>query len=79
MESPEKSECSLTDLISGGCVQFEELSKAKIEAYLQAKQEEGRSPRPSPVASREEGSGKSSSATSARDTKASSQVCASTS
>lgn len=53
--------------------QFEAISKAKIEAFLQAKQEEERNPRPSPVPSKEEGRGKSSPATSARDTKASTQ------
>lgn len=58
-------------------MQFEAISKAKIEAYLQAKQEEGRNPRPSPVPSREEGTGKSSPATTARDTKTSTQVCTS--
>jgi hypothetical protein len=59
-------------------LQFEAISKAKIEAFLQAKQEEERNPRPSPVSSKEEGRGKSSPATSARDTKASTQVCTST-
>ncbi|KAG0585940.1 hypothetical protein KC19_2G050700 [Ceratodon purpureus] len=53
--------------------QFEAISKAKIEAYLQAKQEEGRNPRPSPVPSKDEGAGKSSPATTARDSKASAQ------
>ena len=59
-------------------MQFEVISKAKIESYLQAKQEEERNPRPSTVPSKEEGTRRSSPATSARDTKASTQVCAST-
>jgi len=58
-------------------VQFEAISLAKIEQYIQAKQEEARNPRP-PTPSGEEGSGKRPQATSARDSKASTQVCAST-
>lgn len=55
-------------------MQFEAISKSKIESYIQAKQEEARNPRPSPTLSREEGAGERPQATSARDTKASTQV-----